>query len=72
MRRIDCRGLSCPLPVVEARKQLRNTAAGETFEVLVETGTARDNVARMAAKEGCDVEIAAAENEEILLSITVK
>jgi TusA-related sulfurtransferase len=70
VERIDCRGLSCPLPVVEARKQIKKSAPGESFEVLVETGTARDNVSRLAAKEKCAVSVEQAANEEFILTIT--
>ena len=70
MERIDCRGLSCPLPVVEARKQVRRTSPGESFEVIVDTGTARDNVSRMAAREKCAVEVDDAAEEEFILTIT--
>jgi tRNA 2-thiouridine synthesizing protein A len=31
---VDARGLSCPLPVLKARKALRELAPGETIEVL--------------------------------------
>lgn len=55
VRKIDARGLSCPQPVIMTRNAM---AAGvEVLEVLVETGTSRDNVSRMARKEGWRVEV---------------
>lgn len=69
---VDLRGLSCPLPVVETRKMIKKASTGDTFEVLVETGTARDNVARMARKEGCGVAVEVRDTgmeEEYLLRI---
>ncbi|WP_287154531.1 sulfurtransferase TusA family protein [Candidatus Solincola tengchongensis] len=72
MERIDCRGLSCPLPVVETRKHLERLSSGGKLEVLVDTGTARDNVSRLAAREGCDVEVRETEDEEFILTITKK
>jgi TusA-related sulfurtransferase len=72
MEQIDCRGLSCPLPVVETRNRIKGTKTGDIFEVLVDTGTSRDNVSRMAKKEGCDVGIEETENEEFILTITKK
>lgn len=69
MERIDCRGLSCPLPVVEARKAIGRLSGGGSVEVLVDTGTARDNVSRMAAKEGCRVSVSETGNGEFLLTI---
>ncbi len=55
VRKIDARGLSCPQPVIMTRNAM---AAGEgVLEVWVETGTSRDNVSRMARKEGWRVEV---------------
>jgi len=52
---VDARGLSCPQPVILARKAI---AAGEfPIEVLVETVTSRENVRRMAEKAGCTVRV---------------
>ncbi len=70
MERLDCRGLSCPLPVVETRRRLAILTSGEKLEVLVDTGTARDNVSRLAAREGCSVEVAEVREGEFLLTIT--
>ena len=72
MERIDCRGLSCPLPVMETRKYLEKLPSGGKIEVLVDTGTARDNVSRLAQREGCSVEVRETENEEFVLTITRK
>jgi len=52
---IDVRGLSCPLPVVAARKKLLEMKNG-VLEVLVDTGTSRDNITRMAVNTGWKVE----------------
>ncbi len=52
---VDARGLSCPQPVILARRAID---AGEfPIQVLVETVTSRENVRRMAEKNGCKVEI---------------
>lgn len=72
---LDLRGLSCPIPVVEARKKMKAIQPGESFAVLVETGTSRDNVTRMAHKEGCEVQLSTRETEseeEYILTITRK
>jgi len=34
MAELDTRGLNCPLPVLKARKALKELAAGETLTVL--------------------------------------
>lgn len=53
---VDARGLSCPQPVIMSRTAIRRAGAG-AIEVLVDTGTSRDNVSRMARKEGWQVEL---------------
>jgi TusA-related sulfurtransferase len=48
---VDARGLSCPEPVLLA-KQAINRLRNGVLEVLVDSGTARDNVRRVAEKSG--------------------
>ena len=57
MRSVDARGLSCPEPVIRARKAIAGLAQGEELEVLVETVTSRENVSRAARSLGCSVEV---------------
>ncbi|MEJ5185634.1 MAG: sulfurtransferase TusA family protein [Candidatus Geothermincolales bacterium] len=70
MDRLDLRGLSCPLPVVNTKRELKKLARGESLEVVVDTGTSRDNVTRMATKEGCEVEVRETEEGHFVLTIT--
>lgn len=63
--RIDARGLSCPQPVINTQKRMKELGSG-TIEVMVDTTTSRDNVTRMATKEGWAVETRE-EGEDILL-----
>jgi len=54
-KQIDARGLSCPQPVIVAKKAIDN---GEfPIEVLVETTTSLENIKRMAEKASCVVEV---------------
>ena len=66
--KLDVRGLSCPLPVVKVKNKLTGLKEG-LLEVLIDTGTARDNITRMANNNGWKVE-AKARDEEYLLIIT--
>ena len=52
---VDARGLSCPQPVILARKAIQ--AGKFPIEVLVETVTSRENVRRAAEKLGCTVQV---------------
>jgi len=56
MKSVDARGLSCPQPVILARKAV--DAGQFPIEVLVESVTSRENVRRMAEKAGCKVAVA--------------
>ena len=51
MKTIDCRYLSCPVPVVQTKRALEG-AAGESLQVLVDDGAPRENVTRFARSRG--------------------
>ena len=51
---VDARGLACPQPVVLTKKALDEVAQVTT---IVDNATAKENVGRLAEKEGCEVEI---------------
>jgi TusA-related sulfurtransferase len=53
---VDARGLSCPQPALLAHQAIQKLKKGE-FEVLVDSGTARDNVSRLARNAGWTVTI---------------
>ena len=65
-QRIDTRGLSCPLPVVTTRNRLLEMKNG-LLEVLIDTGTSKDNITRMAINEGWKVEVKEKEGEYLLI-----
>lgn len=52
---LDCRGLSCPQPVIETKKALEAQKA--PFAVLVDNEAARENVGKFAASQGCAVQV---------------
>lgn len=55
---MDARGLSCPQPAMLARQAINELNQG-TVEVLVDSGTARDNVSRLGKKTGWVVTVEA-------------
>lgn len=64
---VDARGLSCPQPVILTKKAI---AAGSfPIVVIVDTVTSRENVRRMAEKQGLKVAISAS-GEGFELTIT--
>lgn len=53
---IDTKGLACPQPVVLTKQALEGFNQGE-MTVLVDNDTARENVVRFAAGQGCTVSV---------------
>jgi TusA-related sulfurtransferase len=56
VKTVDARGLSCPQPAMLARQAIQQQNKG-TVEVLVDSGTARENVSRLAKNAGWAVTI---------------
>ncbi len=52
---LDCRGLSCPQPVLLVLNALKSDNDGEMI-VLVDTDTSRENVTRAVASQGWKVQ----------------
>ena len=53
---VDARGLSCPQPVINAKKALEEIEEG-IVTVLVDSAESGENVRRFAQSQGCQVEI---------------
>ena len=64
---VDARGLSCPVPVIMAKKALDRIAAGELI-VLVDEEVAMENVSRLARSLKCSVDVVE-ESGEFTLAI---
>jgi len=63
---VDARGLDCPQPVVLAKKALEKAVK---VTVIVDNETARENVSRLAASQGCIVSVEEKE-EGVYLHLT--
>ena len=64
-RIVDARGLSCPQPVILTKKVLEEASEVTT---IVDNDVARDNVVRLANKEGCEVRV---EEEEGIMYLHI-
>lgn len=53
--KVDARGLSCPQPVLQAKKAIESGKF--PIEVWVDTVTSRENVRRMSEKVGLRVRV---------------
>ncbi len=56
MNKIDARGLACPEPALRTRQAILKMNKG-TVEVLVDSGTALENVSRLAKNAGWTVSV---------------
>lgn len=52
MRKLDARGLECPLPVVKTKELLKESS--EAVEVVVDNETAVENLKKFAKVKGYD------------------
>ncbi len=55
MKKIDCRGLNCPEPVLRVKKALEENE-GASLQVLVDNDAARDNILRFARNRSLQAE----------------
>jgi selenium metabolism protein YedF len=67
---IDVTGKPCPIPVIEAKKALRQAAVGEVARILVDNDIARQNLGKMAAGMGYPFAYEPRPDGKILVSIT--
>ena len=63
---VDCRGLSCPEPVILARSALQGST-DSPVTVIVSNAVARDNVSRAARSLGREVTVEESGDEFKLL-----
>ena len=70
MKNLDCRGLSCPGPVIQVKKTLEEVAGGESFSIDLDSQASRDNVFRFAQSRGAGVEVGEGVDGAVRLIIT--
>jgi len=68
MTEVDARGLSCPMPVIKTKKAIEGMKTGSVV-VIVDNGTARDNVSRLAKSKGFNVALEK-KGDDIYLTLT--
>jgi selenium metabolism protein YedF len=68
---INALGKPCPIPVIEAKKALRNAAAGEKVSLLVDNDISAQNLEKMAQGMGLPCEHVKNDDGNILVTITV-
>ena len=68
---IDCRGMACPLPVVNAKKAADELHAGDVLTVLVDNEIAVQNLKRFASNKGCTATGEKKDDNEYVVKITI-
>jgi TusA-related sulfurtransferase len=71
MIEIDVRGFSCPIPVVNTRKAIKDNP-GKELTVLVESAVSKENVTRLAESEGYATTVKETDDGYILTLSPVK
>ena len=66
---VDTRGLSCPQPVLMTMEEIKKVTRGQ-IEILVDTGTSRENVIRAAEGNGWHVKDVQREGEGFRITIS--
>ncbi len=69
---LDCRGMACPLPVVNAKKALDAFTEAGTLTVLVDNPTAVENLSKLAASRSLAVSHAQTGPAEYTVTIQVQ
>ncbi len=68
---IDCKGMACPLPVVNAKKASEELHAGDVLTVLVDNEIAVQNLTRFAEHKGFGVSAEKRSDKEYAVIMTV-
>ena len=68
---IDCKGMACPLPVVNAKKAAEELKAGDVLTVLVDNEIAVQNLTRFAEHKGFGVFAEKKADKEYAVIMTV-
>ncbi len=68
---IDCRGMACPLPVVNAKKAVEDLSAGDILTVLVDNEIAVQNLSRFAEHKGYSVSAEKKSEQEYAVIMTI-
>ena len=66
IKTVDLRGLSCPEPAMRAKGAMREQRTGR-IDVLIDSGTARDNVERLARLAGWSVQVSQLGGQQVKL-----
>lgn len=55
MKRLDCRGLSCPFPLLKVRENLLETCKGDIIEILADDPLTKMDIPLLCQELGCEL-----------------
>lgn len=71
-KKLDCKGMACPLPVVTAKKAIEEFTEEGIVEVIVDNETAVQNLLKLAGKSNFNAASEKKSEEEFVVRIEVK
>lgn len=71
-KKLDCKGMACPLPVVTTKKAMEELTEDGIIEVTVDNETAVQNLLKLAAKSNFAAASEKKSDEEFVVRIEVK
>ena len=70
MKKIDCLGKVCPIPVIETKKLIKENPEEVDFEILVDNEVATQNLSKMAKE--LKIESSSEKNEDGIYRVSLK
>jgi selenium metabolism protein YedF len=64
---VDCRGMLCPLPLIETKKVIKSTKKGGTIKVIIDNDISLSNLKRYLADNGIVANYSIEEGNHILI-----
>ncbi|MEM7827749.1 MAG: sulfurtransferase TusA family protein [Candidatus Aenigmatarchaeota archaeon] len=71
MKRLDCRGLKCPFPLLKVRENLLGTTKGDLIEILADDPLSKTDIPLLCEELGCELK-EVEEKGEFIRFIVVK
>lgn len=69
MKKIDAKGLSCPQPMLMARKAMQ-AGSDQQIEIQVDCAASVENIGRAAKQLGWNMKVVTQQGEEAVLELT--
>lgn len=68
---VDCRGMLCPLPLIETKKAIKSAKKGDTIKIIIDNDTSLSNLKKYLSDNGIDAKYSIKEGSHILVFTVV-